>query len=52
MSASREWKDKPVKYRRDKVVDQLKYNLANNHSDYCEAYTAAGLRIHALYNMK
>lgn len=36
MSASLEWKDKPVKYLRDKVVDQLKYNLANNHLEIDE----------------
>ncbi len=31
MSVSLEWRDKPVKYLRDKVVDQLKYNLVNDH---------------------
>ena len=36
MSAALEWKDKPVKYLRDKVVDQLKYNLANNHLEMDE----------------
>lgn len=36
MSSSLEWKDKPVKYLRDKVVDQLKYNLAHNHLEMDE----------------
>ncbi|MCP4756508.1 MAG: DUF1707 domain-containing protein [Proteobacteria bacterium] len=36
MSSSPEWKDKPVKYLRDKVVDQLKYNLVNNHLEIDE----------------
>ncbi len=31
MSTTLEWKDKPVKYLRDQVVDQLKYSLANDH---------------------
>jgi len=31
MSSTLEWKDKPVKYLRDQVVDQLKYSLANDH---------------------
>jgi hypothetical protein len=33
---SLEWKDKPVKYLRDNVVDQLKWNLANNHLELDE----------------
>ncbi len=33
---SLEWKDKPVKYLRDKVVDQLKYNFGNNHLEIDE----------------
>ncbi len=36
MSSSLEWKDRPVKYLRDKVVDQLKYNLANDHLEIDE----------------
>ena len=31
MSLSLEWKDRPVKYLRDKIVDQLKYNLVHDH---------------------
>ena len=31
MSSSLEWRDKPVKYLRDKVVDQLKYSFAHDH---------------------
>ena len=31
MNTALEWKDKPVKYLRDKVVEQLKFNLANDH---------------------
>ncbi|MBT4269629.1 MAG: hypothetical protein HOD85_35935 [Deltaproteobacteria bacterium] len=34
--SSQEWKDKPVKYLRDKVVDQLKYNLAHDHLEIDE----------------
>ncbi len=33
---SLEWKDKPVKYLRDKVVDQLKFNLEKNHLEIDE----------------
>ena len=33
---SPEWKDRPVKYLRDKVVDQLKLNLAKNHLEIDE----------------
>ncbi len=36
MSLSPEWKDKPVKYLRDKVVDQLKYSLVKNHLEIDE----------------
>ena len=36
MSASLEWHDKPVKYLRDKVIDQLKYNLTQNHLEIDE----------------
>lgn len=36
MSESLEWKDKPVKYLRDRVVDQLKYNLVNDHLEIDE----------------
>lgn len=36
MSTSLEWKDKPVKYLRDQVVDQLKYNLTHNHLEIDE----------------
>ncbi len=36
MSISLEWKDKPVKYLRDKVVDQLKFNLEKNHLEIDE----------------
>ena len=36
MSISPEWKDRPVKYLRDKVVDQLKLNLAKNHLEIDE----------------
>ncbi len=36
MSMSPEWKDRPVKYLRDKVVDQLKLNLAKNHLEIDE----------------
>jgi uncharacterized protein YjbI with pentapeptide repeats/class 3 adenylate cyclase len=35
-SSSQEWKDEPVKYLRDKVVDQLKYNLAHDHLEIDE----------------
>lgn len=31
MNALVEWKDKPVKYLRDQVIDQLKYNFAKDH---------------------
>jgi hypothetical protein len=31
MTPTTEWQDKPVKYLRDVVIEQLKYNLANNH---------------------
>lgn len=31
-----EWKDKPVKYLRDNVVDRLKCHLANNHLEIDE----------------
>ena len=36
MSTSLEWKDKPVKYLRDQVVDQLKYSLTHNHLEIDE----------------
>ena len=36
MSTELEWRDKPVKYLRDKVVDQLKYSLTNNHLEIDE----------------
>ena len=36
MNMSLEWKDKPVKYLRDKVVDQLKFNLEKNHLEIDE----------------
>ena len=36
MSTSTEWKDRPVKYLRDKVVDQLKFNLAENNLEVDE----------------
>ncbi len=36
MSSSLEWRDQPVKYLRDKVVDQLKYNLSQDHLEMSE----------------
>lgn len=31
-----EWKDKPVKYLRDRIIDQLKYNLSKDHLEMQE----------------
>ena len=36
MSSSLGWEDKPVKYLRDRVVDQLKYNYSQNHLELDE----------------
>lgn len=36
MSSELEWRDRPVKYLRDKVVNQLKYNLSKDHLEIDE----------------
>ena len=40
-----EWKDRPVKYLRDKVVDQLKYNLVHSHLEFDEFEQLARIAI-------
>jgi hypothetical protein len=36
MNSLVEWKDKPVKYLRDQVIDQLKYSLTKDHLEIVE----------------